>query len=93
MDIERWNLSRWRRAVACAAVALLAAAGLSAANNDARLVDAAERQDWQTVRTLLNDNVDVNVSQADGATALQWAAHWDNWSALPPTVAANSKAR
>ena len=28
--------------------------------------------------TLLKERVDVNVPQADGATALHWAAHWDD---------------
>ena len=31
----------------------------------------------QSVRALLEEGVDVNVSRADGATALLWATHWD----------------
>ena len=27
---------------------------------------------------MLQDGVDVNVRRADGATALAWAAHWDD---------------
>ena len=55
---------------------------MSAENKDERLVDAAEHQNWQTVSSLLTANVDANVAQADGATALQWAAHWDNLEAV-----------
>ncbi|HEY7170346.1 MAG TPA: ankyrin repeat domain-containing protein [Vicinamibacterales bacterium] len=53
-------------------------AGLTAAGTDRRLVDAAKRQDREAVRTLLKQRVDVNAPQTDGATALHWAAHWDD---------------
>ena len=52
-----------------------------AANRDSRLADAVERQDRQAIATLLKARPDVNAvnaPQADGATALQWAAHWDD---------------
>ncbi len=42
------------------------------------LVDSVERQDKKTVRTLLDQNVDVNVAQVDGMTALHWAVYWDD---------------
>ena len=61
-------------------VALFLYAGLSttvAAQSD-RLVDLARRQDRAGVRALLASRADVNVSQADGATALHWAAQWDD---------------
>lgn len=48
------------------------------AAEDLRLVNAAERQDWQTTRALLKTRIDVNARQGDGAQALHWAAHWDN---------------
>src|SRR5439155_24822687 len=59
-------------------LARLVAARLGAADRDQRLVNAAQRQDWQTVRTLVTAKVDVNAPQGDGATALHWAAHADN---------------
>lgn len=68
------NKRLWNRWV----VALLSAIGLAAAGSDLRLVDAAEKHDTEAVRTLLKQHVDVNAPQADGATALQWAAHWDD---------------
>ena len=45
---------------------------------DQRLVEAVERQDRDAVRTLLAQSVDVNAPQPDGATALHWAAHWND---------------
>ena len=44
---------------------------------DRTLVDAAQRQDIEAVRALLGERVDVDTPQADGATALAWAVHWD----------------
>jgi len=48
-----------------------------AAKSDERLVEAAKEKDIQAVRALLKAGVDVNTRRADGATALLWAAHWD----------------
>ena len=48
------------------------------ASRDLRLVDAAEHREARVVRALLAEGVDVNTPQADGATALHWAAHWDD---------------
>lgn len=42
------------------------------------LADAVERQDRAAVQALLNDRVNVNLPQPDGATAVHWAAHWDD---------------
>ena len=42
------------------------------------LADAAQKRDIEAVRRLLNERVDVNGTQGDGATALHWAAHWDD---------------
>ncbi len=44
--------------------------------------DAAERRDWQSVRALAERKADVNASQPDGTTALQWAAHWNDLDAV-----------
>jgi len=48
------------------------------AAEDHPLVDAVERQDGRAVRALLSQSVDVNAPQPDGATALHWAAHWND---------------
>ena len=39
------------------------------------VADAAARGDKAAVRTLIQQKADVNVPQADGATAIQWAAY------------------
>jgi ankyrin repeat protein len=45
---------------------------------DVRLVQAVERRDARAVESLLKQRIDVNAAQPDGATALHWAAHWDD---------------
>lgn len=51
---------------------------VAGAATDVRLVDAVKQQDRAAVRALLEQHVDVKAAQADGATALHWAAHWDD---------------
>ena len=59
--------------------ALLAAPGVGpAAAADTRIVDAAAEQNVQSVRALLEAGVEVDAQRPDGATALQWAAHWND---------------
>ena len=65
-----------RALLAAGTVALLAAAA-PAASDDPPLAAAAERREWRSMHTLLAAGVNVNAAQADGATALHWAAHWD----------------
>ena len=65
------NLGRWM-------TSLLAVASLGTGAQDTRLVDAARAADTTNVGTLLEQGVDANARQADGATALHWAAHWDD---------------
>jgi ankyrin repeat protein len=42
------------------------------------LADAAEKSDHVALRVLLKQKIDVDASQADGMTALHWAAHRDD---------------
>lgn len=58
------------------------AAAASSSDDDLRVVEAAERQDWETVRALLAGGADPDVSQPDGAAALHWAAHWSDLPAV-----------
>jgi len=37
-----------------------------------------EKRDAASVRSLVAQHLDVNTQQADGSTALEWAAHWDD---------------
>ena len=75
--------------VVCLAVGLLAA-GLAAAANDQRLVEAVKSRDHEAARALVNDSVDVNAPQADGATPLHWAAHWDDLETAELLIAAGA---
>jgi ankyrin repeat protein len=48
------------------------------ASGDRRLADAAQRRDGAAIAALLSEHADANGRQPDGATALHWAAHWDD---------------
>ena len=62
-------------------VLAVAVAGLlvfaSSAAAESRIADAVQRRDWPAVTKLLEQRIDVNAPQPDGATPLAWAAHWD----------------
>ena len=63
----------------CAAMFLAALGQVSVATAaDAPLADAAMRGDQAAVRSLLDQQVDVNRAQGDGTTALHWAAYHDD---------------
>lgn len=73
---------------------LLAATAFAATNGDFGLADAAMNQDRDGIRALLQQKADVNGAQADGSTALLWAAHWDDLETadLLLNAGANAKA-
>src|SRR5262245_58006373 len=58
---------------------------------DARIADAAEKQDMASVRSLLEQGVDPNSTQADGATALHWAVHWDDLATAEVLIGEGAK--
>jgi ankyrin repeat protein len=68
---------RCRPLTAAAAALLLVAASAGAASR-APVADAAEKLDRAAVRALLSQHADVNAAQADGMTALHWAAYQDD---------------
>jgi len=72
-------------------VLVLLAAPAGAA--DAPLADAAEKADWSRVRALLKNRADVNAAQADGMTALHWAAYHDGTDAAKLLLAAGADAK
>ena len=45
---------------------------------DSRVADAAQRRDWSAVRAAVSAKANVSAPQADGSTALHWAAHWND---------------
>jgi len=71
---------RIRHTVAAAAVLLVPAIYLVVSNAvlnaaDSQVADAAMKGDKAAVQTLIKQKADVNLPQADGATAIQWAAY------------------
>ncbi len=67
---------RIRHAVAAAAVVLVPAIYLTVLNAaNSPVADAAMKGDKAAVQTLIKQKADVNLPQADGATAIQWAAY------------------
>ncbi len=76
MAISRLDVCR--QLLIVTVLGVLVATSLTAAGADRRLADAARRQDREAVRALLKQHADVNAPQVDGATALHWAAHWDD---------------
>ena len=73
MGLQVKRLSGWMM-ILLLPVASLAATG----RGDLRLVEAVKNRDKEAERSLLKQHADVNVPQADGATALHWAARWDD---------------
>ena len=74
-------------AVLLAASTLLAAQALSAKTGD--IVEAAKANDSKTVLALLESS-NVNAAAPDGATALHWAAHWDDLDTAAKLVRAGA---
>ena len=82
----------WRRwAVICAAILMLAPTGVRAATSD--VADAAMRGDSAAIRRLLTQKVDVNAPQADGATALHWAAYHDDLATVDVLIRAGANGK
>jgi ankyrin repeat protein len=73
---RRKSTMRIRHAVAAAAVLLVPAIYLTVLNAaDSPVADAAMKGDKAAVQALIKQKADVNLAQADGATAIQWAAY------------------
>jgi len=64
-----------------------------AAAADSPLADAAERQDTAAIKALLETRADANAPQADGMTALHWAAYHDGEPAVELLLKAGANAK
>jgi ankyrin repeat protein len=51
---------------------------LASAINNASLIDAVKSHNLRLIQSLLSRHIDVNRPQADGSTALMWAAYQDD---------------
>ena len=65
---------RTRIWIGCWISFLLSAAVFAAPADDLRLIDAVKNSDHAAVHSLIGQRVNVNAAQADGTTALGWAA-------------------
>ena len=79
--------ARWLTAV-LAVVSL--GAGAQDAPPDTRVLDAASAADTAAVTTWLAQGIDANIAQADGATALHWAAHFDDTAMADALITAGA---
>jgi len=68
---------------------LIMGAGLSVAA-DAPVAEAAKAHDMAAVRDLVAKGHDVNAALPDGATALHWAAHWNEPEAVESLLKAGA---
>jgi ankyrin repeat protein len=77
-----------------AAVVFAIALGIAApCAADAPLADAVESQNHAILQKLLDDRADVNAPQADGMTALHWAAWHDDAALAKRLLAAGANAK
>lgn len=67
---------------ALAAVGITLAVHAAAQSGDRRLVSAMANRDLATVRSLVSEGVGIDVPDAESATALHWAAHWNDMEAV-----------
>lgn len=72
------NLSKPKLARTVVALALAMSSALLAAETKLTLIDTVKQQDIARVRALLAQHTNVNATEADGSTALHWAAQRDN---------------
>jgi ankyrin repeat protein len=88
----RWPASDVRLFVSVLSLSLAAAAVASvSAAGDQRLLEAAKARDLDSIRTLLKQRVDVNATQGDRATALHWAAHFDDQTLADVLIGAGAR--
>ena len=77
----------------CGCVTLLLHAGAVCAAAEATLADAVEHKESETLRVLLEKKAEVNASQADGMTALHWAAQHDDLKTAQLLIVAGADAK
>ena len=71
-------------------VVLFCLCSASAFAADLRLIDAVKKTDAKAVRSLIAQRVDINASEPDGSTALQWAAQRNNVELVDLLLAAGA---
>jgi uncharacterized protein len=84
---------RFRYQIAIGGAALAVYFTAAAALPSSPVADAAQKGDLSVVKTLIQQKADVNVQQADGATALQWAAFRNDTALADLLLAAGADVR
>ncbi len=79
-----------RRTAAAWVVAALLAADSVAASGQLQLADAVKEKNAAAIQALLQQDADVSSPQADGATALHWAAYQDDLELVDRLIAAGA---
>src|SRR5882672_34539 len=67
---------------------LVSISGLAATSSD--VADAVMKKNPEALRSLLAQKAAVNAAQADGTTALHWAARWDDLAAADLLIRAGA---
>ena len=60
-------------------ILLLSTTTHASSKSGEELIEAAKQRNAEAVVTLLEKEIDTNATQQDGATALHWAAHWNEF--------------
>ncbi len=82
----------WTRRTIVLVTVVVFVVGAGIAAREVPLVDAVKSGDAAAVRTLLARDVDVNAAEADGTTALHWAAHRDDLQTVELLIRAGAAA-
>src|SRR5687767_6216597 len=83
----------FKRVCGVCLIALLGFSGLAVAADDVRLVNAAKNRDTAAARSLVQQRVPVNAADAEGMTALHWAAHWNDAALVRLLIGAGANVR
>jgi ankyrin repeat protein len=75
------------------AVLVVVALGTAILSGEATLIEAVKGGDTAALRALVDRNVDVNVPEPDGTTALHWAVNRDNVQAVDLLIGAGANVR
>ena len=82
-----------KRVSAMFVLVFLGLGSLAVAADDVRLANAAKNKDAAAVRSLLQQRVAVNTADAEGMTALHWAAHWNDAALVRLLIGAGANVR
>ena len=89
------SASRGVRGCATCLAAVLSMVVSVAAATDLRLIQAVKNSDVESVRGLLTERplkIDVNAAHGDGATALHWAVHRDDFAMVDLLIRSGARA-